>query len=287
MKEIAEFRVLERHAHLLFAPHEGQRLGDWIRRIEIRTDDPRFPRIRELQEQLNAQGDSFFLGWDLRRSYTRKELAVATRFQVIPSASFEPAGEDCGTRYTLGCKWCGGGATPIGPLILGRRFPKKDFANTITDELVASRLAVDAFRAARITGVSFEPVYHGSPLVASKDRFQIIVRSDDANVVFPTRAGGSIFNPDDESKYRCIEGHLLGLNIHSEAYVDRRSVCEYDIVASRQFVGPKNTIGGGFARPRRLLFASRRVYDVVRAAGLKGWTFEIAREIEYSADDRQ
>jgi hypothetical protein len=100
MREYAEFRVDERYASLLFGQHEGQRLGDSVRKVEIATNDSRYARVGELQAELRrSEGEPFFYGWDLYRRYTAKELAAAGLLLVLVRAVFEPAGEECGTQY--------------------------------------------------------------------------------------------------------------------------------------------------------------------------------------------
>src|SRR5437899_700759 len=99
MREVAEFRVAEEFASMLFADSEGRRLGDSVRKIEIETSDPRFVQIGRLQHEIQAkQGKHFFYGWHLDRRYSKGELARASCFKLIVSAVFEPAGEVCGTK---------------------------------------------------------------------------------------------------------------------------------------------------------------------------------------------
>ena len=62
MREIAEFHVYERHAHLLFAPDEGKRVGDDMREVHVDTTDPRFPEIGGIQRELRSGGVSAVFG---------------------------------------------------------------------------------------------------------------------------------------------------------------------------------------------------------------------------------
>ena len=143
MREIAEFRVDERYASMLFADNEGERLGS-IRKVKVETSDPRFVEVGHLQRHLAVKEDaSFFFGWKLCRRYSKAELVTAARFHLIFSAVFEPPGEICGTKYdeTKACQDCGSGAVQVGDLCIDlRRAPRgKDIARTIADEVIISQ----------------------------------------------------------------------------------------------------------------------------------------------------
>ena len=119
MREIAEFRVLEKYAPRLFADHEGRKLGSGeVRKIEIDTSDPRYPSIGETQRRIweetatEESGRFFFYGWLFHRKYSEDELKAASCLLLTISAAFEPVGEQCGTDYddTAACPKCGAGA---------------------------------------------------------------------------------------------------------------------------------------------------------------------------------
>ena len=78
MQEKYDLRVLEEHAPRLFAATEGKRLSMLVRQVILERGDPRLARVSELQQELQASGDAFFLGWDVLRRYTRKELDCAS-----------------------------------------------------------------------------------------------------------------------------------------------------------------------------------------------------------------
>jgi len=165
MREIVEFRVVQRFASMLFRVGEGKRLGDSIRKIEIDTRDPRFVEIGRLQRELQAKhNSSFFLGWGINRSYTIEELAKAACFQLTVSAVFEPAGEECGTEYdeTKACATCGVGAIQVGGLRLDlRKVPKRaDIARTIANEIIVSQRFAEQMIDAGLTGFELSPVRH-------------------------------------------------------------------------------------------------------------------------------
>jgi len=165
MQEIAEFRVVEEFAPRLFVDNEGKRLGDSIRKVELPTIDPRFGRIGELQKEINVTlGRSFFHGWNVRRRYTKKEIAAAACFHLAVTAVFEPAGEECGTKYdeSTACPKCGAGAKQVSGLRLDmRKIPKnRDIASTIANEIIVSQRLAEKMMDAGLTGFELRPVRH-------------------------------------------------------------------------------------------------------------------------------
>ena len=122
MVEWLELRVLEEQAHRVFAPNEGKRLGSGtVRRIHMRTDDPRMRDVETWQRRLRAEGRSLFLGWDYVRRYRAAEMLAARAFLVCRLPRFEPEGESCGTIYDdrVACV-CGVPRRQVGPLRLRR-----------------------------------------------------------------------------------------------------------------------------------------------------------------------
>lgn len=279
MREIAEFRILERHASMLFSDNEGKKLGDTVRKVEIDTKDPRFIRVGEIQSQLRAKNDdSFFLGWDIRRIYSKVELKAAALFHWQIWSVFEPAGEECGTVYdeSTACPHCGSGATQVSPLVLDlKRIPKgREFSQTIGGEVVISRKAVDLFVRNGIEGIKLTPVHDSrSPRAESKDWFQLQVKDTRAEIVPPTRAGIGPFDDDKQGECRCVTGDLIGLNLLSEVTISSISRGKADFVASRQFIGVRR----GLLRPRRIMLVSPKVWELISSENLRGSRIEIAR----------
>lgn len=194
MIELCELRVPEEHAHLLFAADEGKRLGDTVRLVVLRTDDPRFPEVGRLDREIGITAQSppryFFAGWNLIHQYMRTEIDIAELFHLMITAVFEPAGETCGTVYdesntcqhvfslekdvghiypglTIGPDTCGAGRVQVSDLVLDlRKAPKtRDIARTIADEWIVSQRLAELLVDAKLTGFAFRPVRH-------KARFQ-------------------------------------------------------------------------------------------------------------------
>jgi hypothetical protein len=196
MTEIAELRVVEEFFSKLFAEEEGKKLGgladlvpNTIRKIELHTNDPRFERVGERQREIRATtNNSFFHGWSIRRRYSKMELASATCFHLHVTSTFEPAGEECGTKYdeSTACPRCGAGARQTTPLCLPeKQIPKsKDVCRTIAGEIVVSRRAVELFARHGITGAELSPVRSSpSSSAESKDWFQLIVPNANAEII--------------------------------------------------------------------------------------------------------
>ena len=116
MREIAEFRVDEQFAPMLFGEREGKRLGDFVRKVELQTTDPRYKRVGELQLELkHSVGKPFFYGWSLTYKYGAREIKAASLLRLKITSTFEPAGEECGTKYdeSMACPHCGAGAEQV------------------------------------------------------------------------------------------------------------------------------------------------------------------------------
>lgn len=162
-----EFRVPEEeeYVHSVFSPTEGVKLSESTRKILVRGDDPRIPRIAELARLLKKENRYLFYGWDITYKYTRAEIAAAELFNLTITAIFEPAGWDCGTEhdYLSGCPDCGVPRVQKGDLILDlRKAPKtKDIAGTLSDDewIITQRLA-EILVDAKLTGFELQRVRH-------------------------------------------------------------------------------------------------------------------------------
>ena len=278
MRELYEFRILERHAAKLLKPKEGKQLGELVRKIQLQRTDPRFSKICELNLSLSQESnDMFFAGWDIKRFYTAGELARAELFLLHHIPTFEPAGEECGTRYdeASGCPNCTSGAKQVGPLFLDlNSIPKgKDIARTISGEVVVSKQFRDAFEAHGLIGAKFAPVrYRRSSSATSEDWLQLVPKEAFVEITSRTEFGINPCDGDLAGEYRCPLGDLIGLARLSEVWLSGRTYHGQDFVASRQFVGLRR----GFLRPERLLFISHKCFDILKKHKLHGLNFEIA-----------
>lgn len=278
MREHIEFRIPEEHAIAYLPPGTGDSIGYNVRRVILDTSDPLFAEIGRIHRMFRARGKYFFSGREYRRNYSQRELLQAFCLHVWPMRVFEPSGEECGTTYAeeLACPECGAGARQSSPLYLdGRRIPKGiDFARTIAGEIVVSRRVVDTFQSHGLTGVDFGSVLLSSSNdMPSEDYFQFCGVGDRVDLDPVTRVGE---DPYDETAYgRCTRGHVIGLNLLSEVTVQRRTMPDADVIATRQMVGARR----GLLRPLPVLLFSSNAWRVTKGAALTGLAVEIARVV--------
>ena len=164
MREIAEFRIPEGNAARFLSKQDGKKIGMAVRMVRAEVGSALYNRIGELEQRFYKKKDPFFLGWDIQRDYTKKELSDATLLHLVITSTFEPAGELCGTIYddSSVCPYCKVGRKQTSDLFLDlRKLPKgKDIARTIADEWVISQRLAQFFLEHQITGFELRPVRH-------------------------------------------------------------------------------------------------------------------------------
>jgi len=276
MADIIEFRILKEYAHLLLKPGEGRNNGSNVV-VYIPRDDPKFDKVRELTRFVrNKYNDYFFLFYNIQRKYTKKELAEANLFSIVIKTTFEPAAEECGTKYdeTVACEICGANRRQIGPLILQKSsIPKKDIARTIAGEIVVSKTFKEVCESYKLKGLSFEQVYSRNKPI---DFFQINSGSPKLAMTDKTVAGVDPFDLSESCEgevYKCPKGHTIGLNLLSELYISSiPQIADFDFFETKQKIGVKR----GLLRPEPLYLCSQEFRKMVLAERLKGFDFEIA-----------
>jgi hypothetical protein len=279
VREVAEFRVAEELASMLFADDEGERLSSSLfRKVELDVKDPRFEQVGRLQRELHAtKGKSFFFGWNITRHPSRQEFEDAALFLLKITAVFEPAGEEHGTEYDerFACPHCGAGARQVGPLSLPvSRIPRgKDIAATIAGEIVISRRLAEILKLHETSGIVLTPLLTDTkPRVESTDWFQLSVTHSTAEITPPTQVGVNPFNADPEGECRCPLGDLAGLNLLSAVSISAASRGGADFVCSHQFIGMR----GGLLRPQRLILVSPKVGRLIKSDKIRGCQLEVA-----------
>lgn len=278
MKETCELRVVEEFASRLFDHNEGNRLGGTVRQIVIPTDDPRYQAVGRLQKETRTQtGRSFFYGWRLKRCYSTAELDLAECFRLSLVSTFEPAGEELGTKYdeSTACPLCGAGAKQISTLCLPvKNIPKsKDISQTIAGEIIVSRRMREAFVQYGITGVELLPIRtKRNSYSVSKEWYQLTIPNAKADICSLTRVGVDPFDEDENGEFRCPLGDLIGLNLLSELFLVRETVPGTDFVLTRQFIGTRR----GLLRPQSILLVSQKVRRLIDAEQIKGIELEVA-----------
>jgi hypothetical protein len=279
MTEELELRVVEDFAERLFRQDEGKRLGSGIvRLVRVPANDARLSKIPGLQKEIDREhGRAFFHGWEIVRTYTKREFDNASLFHLEITSVFEPAGEECGTTYeeATACPRCGAGARQTSPLYLPEtRIPKgKDISRTIAGEIVVARRIKELFARHGITGAKLPPIrFKPSSSAESKDWFQLILENSRAEIVPPTRVGIDPFDDDPKDACRCSLGDLIGLNLISEVSIKATSRGEEDVIYTHQFVGTRR----GLLRPERIILVSPKVRKLIESEKVSGVKLEVA-----------
>lgn len=298
MKEFFEFRVNPLFAEELFTKDEGADKTSFVNVIKIERKDPRFERIGVLQKKLlESKNDVFFYSWSIIHKYSKSEIAQTNLFQFKAKYIFEPAGEECGTRYdeTVACKICGSNAKQRGYLKLkSGSIPKADISCTIAGEYVVSEKFVQLFNEYGFVGGTFLPV------LTEKDKptkyFQLKLDSPVLTLAKQTLAG---ITPFDFSEYQetagtynkganyytepkkefsiCPLGHTLGLNLISLPFVDESSLIgKSDLFITSQNFGVRS----GLLRPEPLYICSSRLRNMIIEEKMKGFLFDIVKIVE-------
>lgn len=289
MKEIIEFRIGNEYAHLLLKPGEGKKNGSNTV-IHITKDDPKFEQIRILNKQIREKNnDFFFLYSNIKREYSKNELATASLFQIKIKTTFEPVGEELGTVYdeTAACEICGANRKQTGALKLKKgSIPNKDIARTIAGEIVVSERFAAALVQKGLKGALLDPVIFDKGI----STYYQLIPSSELELTENTVAGVNLFDFSEGSKateftvsgghhiklaaevYKCPKGHTIGLNLLSEAYVlTSPLISESDFFISKQKIGVKR----GLLRPEPIYFCSPSFREMVKDERLTGFEFEI------------
>lgn len=275
MKETLELRINYDYASQLFKADEGKNLGTSVKVVELSKDDPRYSQVPIIARQIQQKYDkAFFFGWEIKRKYSNKELDAATFLHMKIKATFEPAGEECGTLYdeTVACEICGANRKQRGPLTLKQgSVPKKDIARTIAGEIVVSENFAIAFKQRSLKGILLESVVFDK---GTSNYYQLIA-STEIELSQNTVVGINPFDlstSNEGETYKCPKGHTIGLNLLSEPYVlNTPAISENDFIASKQKIGVKR----GLLRPEPIYFCSPTFRKMIEEEKLSGFEFEI------------
>jgi hypothetical protein len=293
MKETLELRINYDYAYLLFGVNEGKDLGQLsksIKVVEISMDDPRYKDIATISKLVKEKyNKSFFFGWRINRKYSKAEINSAILFHLKIKTTFEPAGEECGTIYdeTVACEICGANRRQVGPLKLNQSsIPKKDISRTIAGEIVVSERFVKEFNRRNLKGALLEPVDLGIKI----PNYYQLTGSEQLKVTSHTITGDDPFEKSiasnggtynisgyevklDKEVYVCPKGHLIGLNLLSEPYIQNNSSIDgFDLFETEQKTGVKR----GLLRPTPIYLCSQAFRKMVEEEKFTGFDFEIA-----------
>ncbi len=163
MDEEVELRFYEQHANRYFAPTEGVRLSEWIRKVVLPTSDPRLRAI--LLEESNraaAGAEPLFAGSVIQRRYSEAELQSAAQFSVTVKGFSEQAGEEHGTGYSGAgaCPVCHAGERQTTRLYLRTRgLPARtSMSRTLANEVVVPEAVARSMLKAALGGFSLSLV---------------------------------------------------------------------------------------------------------------------------------
>ncbi|HYO56599.1 hypothetical protein [Archangium sp.] len=262
MREILELRTSEEEAALYVPAGVGETLPlGHVRRLRLDVNDPLVEKLRAIELEYRAQGTTLFSMCVVERHYTPRELRASEYVKVEFWPFFRPTGVECGTIYdeSAACPHCGSGARQVNELHLElRRIPKsRDLAITQGGEYVISFRLAEVLRQHRVTGYELRPIVSrgGRP---TSDHHQLVIPSATAEIVPPTRAGGSYLYPEPDSS-RCPDGHVLGHRLLSPLHVSRDSLGDLDWVFTRQKFGRR----GGLFHPYPRMIVTQRLYRLL------------------------
>jgi len=245
--------------------------------VRVPSNSPELEEIRRFIAARREQGlhgyCKFSIGWYLRK-YSEAELEQAEALWLKDLPHFEPCGQECGTIYETLCRECNWGRQ-VSDLILDlRRAPQhKDISETIARvEWVVSSNFVRIFSENKFTGAEFRPIFEfKNPTKQSTEWRQLWVTGNAGGLAEQTRLGKDPFNPMPVA-WRCPLGHSIVTQFQSEIYLHRDEWEGSDISVTGALFGQ----GGGLVRPIPLIVISQRIYRMIKQAGLKGFTYEIA-----------
>jgi hypothetical protein len=248
--------------------------------VRVPSNSPEFEEIRQFIEARRKKGQhgfsDFTIGWYLRK-YTKAELQNAEILRLTITSHFEPSGEECGTIYETLCPHCNLGRQ-VSDLILDLRHVSqhKDISETISwVEWIVSSKFVDIFTESKLTGAAFRPIFEfANPMRRSKDWNQMAVTGKAGALAETTRLGSDPFTPS-HLKWRCPLGHSVVTEFLSEIYIQRDAWDGSDIAVTTSLFGQ----GRNLLRPTPLIIISQRLYRQLEAAGIKGFSVEVAHLI--------
>ena len=275
MKEEFQFRLLADDAAKLLPRGVGTKKGISLK-VDAEPTDPLFATIGRTDRDLRAErGHGFITAWKVQRTYDRQEVENALFFTVKVKRLFEPAGEECGTRYdeSHACPLCGSGAPQVSKLVVDvGRIPRGvDIATTIAGETIVSSNFVNRVRRAEMSGIEFDDVLQHRSGSALGEWFQLRVPTALA-VSRLTQAGATPFL-DHDSNW-CPRGDWVGEGLVSELFVHHPEG-HSDVFETKQYFGVRR----GLLRPRPVLIFSARLRRLVADLKLLGIDFEIAHAV--------
>lgn len=248
----------------------------WVRRsdeittvIEGYLDDIDFSNF-----YLYLKSKQNYLVSNLQRFYTPNEIASSELLKMIITSSFEPTGEECGTKYCYPCSICRGNRVVDGQfnIRLNAALKNKDIIRTIAeDEILVSEKLVEIMTKNNITGAEFLPVSNISKGAKGNKWFYLNIISNviasKSNVI-----GDAFRTIDDVNDISTPCGHVIKHLVYSELVIDKKSWDNSDIARTTiLFGGHKHLI-----YPFPYIVVSNKLYTILNVNNIKGANFERA-----------
>ena len=188
----------------------------------------------------------------------------------------ETSGEENDTEYDgrAACIYCAAGREQKSLLRLDLRGISRsaDLVETLGGEVIVSSRIAELIRRHGITGVRLSSVEDTRRDRISAEWYQLVPVGGRVEINSRTRAGIDPFDPDVEGRFRCPFGHVLGLNLLSEVWLERGSWNGDDLVVSRQMFGDLR----GLLRPQPIRFMSQRFWRMLTKARITGFAVEVS-----------
>jgi hypothetical protein len=238
--------------------------------IEGYLDDAEYKEFYEYLRQRVGYGVAF-----IDRKYNTRELSDSRLLSLWITATFEPTGEEAGTKYVYPCPICEAGRRVVGDLVLNlSMIPKgKDIAKTIAmDEWVVSQRLADLMGAEAVTGVDLRPVKHYSKRSPTQAWYQMVITP--TVTISRETTYGTPFKPHeqyDDVKTAC--GHAVKSILYSELYVREDSYDGSDIVKTNLYFGGRLNLVNYYPH----ILISQRFYRLLKDHNVKGYQIEVAR----------
>lgn len=210
----------------------------------------------------------------IERIYTKEEIDNADVLTLSIDATFEPTGEELGTKYTFPCPECRIRKKLDEPLKINiSKIPKKaDIAKTIaSDEWLVNQKVIDALVSSKFTGFTFESVKSVSRNQSNVNWYQITINST-VMVSLQTRFG-NFFKPNlDVKSIMSSCGHEIKHLAYSELYLDKSTWDGSDFCVTNYYFGGQ----AGVVYPFQYIVISKNAYDCLVRNKIKGFSVEIA-----------
>ena len=126
----------------------------------------------------------------------------------------------------------------MGPLILETRRLRDDMSlvRRLQTKYVLSHRVVSLLRRAKIAGIEFAPVVQRSGSAAGTREWCQPLAYDSAQLCSPTRVDHEPFD-ETAGSVACPRGHLAGLNLLSEVFIEQASRGSDDLVSTSSIRG--------------------------------------------------